>query len=47
MTNVEVTAEDDEDDGGDAHDVSAVAADAVGFHALADIAFEDVGKAFA
>jgi hypothetical protein len=47
LTDVEVAAEDDEDDGGDAHDVGAVAANAVRFHALADIAFEDVGEAFA
>jgi len=47
LTDVEVTAEDDKDDGGDAHDVGAVAADTVGFHAFADIAFEDVREAFA
>ena len=47
MADVEVAAEDDEDDGGDAHDVGAVTADTIGFHALAEVAFEDVGEAFA
>src|SRR5580692_8287921 len=47
LANVEIAAEDDEDDGGDAHDIGAVAADAVGFHAFAEIAFKDVGQAFA
>jgi len=47
VVNVEIAAEDDEDDGGDAHDVGAIAADAVGFHALAEVAFEDVGESLA
>ena len=47
LANVQIASEDDKDDGGDAHDVCAVAADTVGFHALAEIAFEDVGKALA
>ena len=47
MADVEVAAEDDEDDGGDAHDVGAVSADTIGFHALAEVAFENVGEAFA
>jgi len=47
VADVEVAAEDDEDDGGDAHDVGAVSADTIGFHALAEVAFEDVGEAFA
>ena len=47
LANVEVAAEDDEDDGSDAHDVCAVAANAVGFHALTEIAFQDVGEALA
>ena len=47
LANVEIAAEDDEDDGGDAHNVGAIAANAIGFHALADILLEDVGQAFA
>ena len=47
LADIEITAEDNEDDGGDAHDVSAITTDAVGFHALANIALEDVGKAVA
>src|SRR6266850_4545180 len=44
LANVEVAAEDDEDDGGYAHDVGAIAADAVGFHALANITFQNIGE---
>jgi hypothetical protein len=44
VVDVEIAAEDDEDDGGDAHYVGSVAADAVGFHALTDIAFQNIGK---
>jgi hypothetical protein len=47
LPDVEIAAEDDEDDGGDAHDVGAVAANTVGFHAFAEIAFQDVGEALA
>ena len=47
VVNVEIAAKDDKDDGGDAHDVGAVAANAVGFHALAEVALEDVGEALA
>ena len=44
---VEIAAESDEDEGGDGHDVGAIAADAVGFHTGAHIATEDVWKTFA
>ena len=47
LADVEIAAEDDKDDGSNAHDVGAVASNAVRFHALADIALEDVGQAFA
>jgi len=46
VADVEIAAEDDKDDGGDAHHVGAIAADAVGFHAFAEIALQDVGEAF-
>jgi hypothetical protein len=45
LADVEIAAEDDEDDGGDAHDVGAVAPNTIGFHALAEIAFQDIGEA--
>jgi hypothetical protein len=44
--NIEITAEGKEDDGGDAHDVSTVAANPVGFHACAKVAFEEIRQAF-
>ena len=46
-TNIEIAAERGKDDGGDAHNVGAVAPHAVGFHTLADVATENVGKALA
>jgi hypothetical protein len=45
--NVQITAKGEKDDGGDAHDVGAVAANSIGLHACAEVAFEEVGKAFA
>jgi hypothetical protein len=47
VVDVEIAAEDDEDDGRNAHDVGAVTADSIGFHAIADIAFQNVGKTIA
>jgi len=44
---VQIAAEGEEGDGGDAHDVSTVASDAVGFHAFTDVAFEDVWETVA
>src|ERR1700693_563205 len=46
-TNIEVAAERGKDDGGDAHNVGAVATNAVGFHTLADVTFENIWKALA
>ncbi len=43
-TNVEIAAEDGKDDGGDAHDVGAIAANSIGFHAGAKIALQNIGK---
>ena len=45
--NVEVAAKGDEDNGGDAHHVRAVAANAVGFHAVGNVATQEIGQAFA
>src|ERR1700737_4984657 len=42
---IEISAESQERDGGDAHDVGAVAAHRVSLHALADTAPQDVGQA--
>ncbi len=47
VADVQIAAESDEDDGGNAHDIGAVAANAVGLHAVAKIAFQDIGEAFA
>ena len=44
---VEIAAESNEDEGGDSHNIGAIAADAVGFHTGAHIATEDVWKTFA
>lgn len=45
--NVQITAQGDEDNGGDAHDVSTIATYAVGLHARAEIALEKLGEALA
>ena len=45
--NIKVAAEHDKDNGGDAHDVGTIAANAVRFHAGAEIALQNVGKALA
>src|SRR5208337_3915967 len=47
LADIEVAAEDHEDDGGNAHDIGAVAAHSVGLHALAKIALQDIGQALA
>src|ERR1700675_4184377 len=44
---IDITAESEERDGGNAHDVSTVAANGVRLHALADTAPQDVGQAVA
>src|ERR1700692_3428015 len=46
-TNIQIAAEGEERDGGDAHDVGAVAAHGGSAHALADIASQDVWQAVA
>jgi hypothetical protein len=45
--NIQITAEGEEDDGGNAHDVGTIAANSIGFHASADVAFEEVREALA
>ena len=45
--NIQIAAESEECDGGNAHDVGAVTADPVSLHTLADIASQDVGEAIA
>jgi hypothetical protein len=47
QTDIEIASEGKEDEGGDGHDVGTVSADAVSFHALANIALEEIGKALA
>jgi hypothetical protein len=47
LANVEIAAENDKNDGGDAHDVGAISGDAIGFHETAEIALQDVGEEFA
>ena len=44
---IEVACNGKKNDGGDAHDIGAVAADTVGFHALPNVALEDAGKPLA
>ena len=44
---IQITAERDEDQSGDAHNVGAVAANAVGFHAGVDVAAEQIREALA
>ena len=44
---IQIAAESEERDGGNAHDVSTVAAHSVSLHALADVALEDVGQTVA
>src|ERR1700686_4401348 len=44
---IQIAAESEKRDGGNTHDISAVAAHTVSLHALANIAVEDVGEALA
>lgn len=44
---VQIAAESDEDQSGDGHDISAIAADTIGFHARANITLQNVWQAFA
>ena len=44
---IQIAAESEEGDGGNAHDVGAIAAHGVSLHALADIALENVWQAIA
>ncbi len=45
--NVQIAAEDEKYDGGDTHDVGAIAANSEDFHAIAEIALEKIRKALA
>ena len=45
--NIQITAKGEKDDGGDAHDVGAVAANPIGLHACSEVTFEEVGNALA
>ena len=44
---IQVTAQSNQRDGGNAHDIGAIATHGVGFHSLADIALQNVGQAVA
>jgi len=44
---IEVARDSEENDGGDGHDVGAVAAHAIGLHAIAQVALQNIGQAFA